>query len=132
MATDHVPDNAPAAAGVTPSLTVRSLVSRYRAASAGVAVFVALLIAVTVLGVASGSNPAALNDATTCLNWASASASQQNAYSFLYVKEHEATLPDSVAYAAVARTAISKACVQAAYLGEADDVSVLGAIRHAF
>lgn len=73
----------------------------------------------------------ALGDSSTCSSWSAAGSSQQAAYAHLYVTEHGALAggardPGSV------EAAVTSACNHAAYLGEADDISVLAALNHAF
>jgi type II secretory pathway pseudopilin PulG len=104
---------------------------RHKAASAVVIAVVLLLVAFTAAAAVSSSSNAALSDATSCTQWASASAAQQSTYAQLYFAEHGglasgANDPTSI------RSAINSACSQAAYLGESDDVSVLAAVRHNF
>jgi hypothetical protein len=57
----------------------------------------------------------------------SAGQSQQATYARLYLTEYGGTRD-----AASVVSAINSACTHAAYLGEADDVSVVAAINHAF
>jgi hypothetical protein len=101
-----------------------------RVAAAIVGVFV-LMIAVTVVPALAGSSPSSISDSTNCSAWAAAPSAQQTAYGHLYLKEYRPA-PDTAANAAEVAQTIGKACVQAAYLGEADDLSVLAAFRHEF
>lgn len=101
-----------------------------RGAAAAATVFL-LAIAITVLPTLSGSSAGALTDSTTCSQWAAATPGQQSGYAYLYLREYRPA-PVTAANAQAVGGAISKACVEAAYLGEADDVSVVAAFRHAF
>jgi Tfp pilus assembly protein PilX len=105
--------------------------SRHKRASAGAIALLFVLVAVTLLPALLSSSTAVLSDATSCSGWGSASQAQQTAYSRLYLNEHGvlasgASDPNSI------KSAVSNACIQAAYLGEADDVSVIAAIKHQY
>lgn len=132
MATNGAPEG-PAASGLsaTPRSALWSFMLEHRGATVVATALILVLIATTVVTAFVGTKEGALNDATTCSEWAAATSSQQLAYSHLYINEYTST-PNTAFYADAVRTAINKDCVQAAYLGEADDVSVLAAIRHAF
>ncbi|MGO9821314.1 MAG: hypothetical protein ACLPTJ_11770 [Solirubrobacteraceae bacterium] len=111
--------------------SLSALIAEHKRATAAIVGVFLLMIAITVVPALAGSSSSSISDSATCSQWAAAPSSQQTAYGHLYLKEyHPAPNTDSNA-AEVAQT-ISKACVQAAYLGEADDLSVLAAFRHDF
>lgn len=103
----------------------------HRKASAVIAAIVLAMILLTVLTSVSGGNGGALTDSTSCTQWASSSASQQNAYAQLFLNEHGA-LPNGEGTVTTVRSDINSECVHAAYLGESDDVTVVAAVNHAF
>lgn len=96
-----------------------------------IAAIVVAMIVLTVLTSVSGGKGGALTDSTSCTQWASSSASQQNAYAQLYLNEHGA-LPNGQGTVATVRSDINDECVRAAYLGESDDVTVVAAVNRAF
>ena len=63
--------------------------------------------------------------------WSSATSAQQTAYAHLYITEHASSVSGGLGTANVAST-INGDCNHAAYLGEADDVSIVAALNHAF
>jgi len=73
----------------------------------------------------------ALSDSSTCSAWSSATSAQQTAYAHLYITEHASSVGGGLGTANVAST-INGDCNHAAYLGEADDVSIVAALNHAF
>jgi hypothetical protein len=102
----------------------------WRWAAAGGALVVALAVAVTAAAVSSsGRTP--LTDATPCSAWAGASAAQRAAYARLYLSERDALIGGSREAARV-QSAITTNCSRAAYLGEADEVTVIAAIERHF
>jgi hypothetical protein len=106
---------------------------RYKAASALGLATVLVLIVVMAATALSSSSRVVLSDSTSCSGWAAASPAQQNAYAYLYIKEY-ATLLGSTprVSAASVETAIDADCGKAADLGDADEVSVLGALKHQY
>jgi hypothetical protein len=111
--------------------TVRSIVLRHRRASAGAVALLVALIALTVGTAVSSSSRVPLSDSASCSEWAAGTTAQKSAYSHLYINEYGA-YPNTARYAAAVQAAINRACTHAAALGEADDVSVLAALRRAF
>lgn len=109
--------------------TLRGIMARHKAASAVAIVVVLLLVAFSVAAVISGSSKAALSDSTSCSQWEAATQAQQNGYAQLYLKEHGA-LSGGARSAGGVRSTITSNCIQAAYLGESDDVSVVAAIHN--
>ena len=70
-----------------------------------------------------------LSDSSTCPAWGSASQNQRSAYARLYIAEY----PSGAARDQDTTEAdLTSACTHAAYLGEADDVSLVAAMNHAF
>ena len=116
---------------MTERWTLTSLMLRHRRASAAAITIVLVAIGLTIVTTVSGHSRQPLSDATTCTAWASATRSQKVAYAQLYINEHGA-FPNTPRYGAAVQTAIDRACTHASYLGEADDISVLASIRHAF
>jgi len=105
--------------------------SRHKGASAGAIALLFVLVAVTVAPAFLSSTGGALRDSASCSEWSSASQAQQNTYSHLYLNEYGA-LPSGARDANSIKSAINNACIHAAYLGEADDVSVVAAIKHQY
>jgi hypothetical protein len=113
------------------SPTLRTVILRHKAAVAGGIALLFVLVAVMAATAVSSSSGGALGDSSSCSEWASASQAQQNAYSHLYVNEYGALRSGARDVDSV-ESAVDKACIQAAYLGEADDVSVVAAIKHQY
>ena len=94
----------------------------------GLVLFViGLVVGPAVVG--SSQPAAALTDASTCSQWSAAGAAQQRAFVRLYITEHGGA--GFLSPAALTAT-IQKDCVTAAYLGESEDMSIVGALTHAF
>ncbi len=111
--------------------TLRGLIRGHRRISALVVAVLVLVVglAVTLTVVGSHQRPAALTDASTCTQWSAAVPAQQSAYAQLYITEHGGA---GFLSATALRSTIHQDCVRAAYLGESDDLSLVGAIDHAF
>ncbi|MEO6859254.1 MAG: hypothetical protein ABI323_11835 [Solirubrobacteraceae bacterium] len=106
--------------------------SQHKGASVGGVALLLVLAAVTIApAFLPSSAGGALNDSSSCSAWASARPAEQSAYSELYLKEH-ADLPDGAILPRSVMSAITNACSHAAYLGEADDMSVIAALRHEY
>jgi hypothetical protein len=132
MSTDsELRDAAVSRSAVREPFSLGTVISRHKRASAGAIALVLVLVASTIVPAFLSSSPEAVSDSTTCSQWSSASPAQMNAYSRLYLSEHSA-LSSGASSASSIRSAISSACVRAAYLGEADDVSVAAAIKHEY
>jgi hypothetical protein len=101
-----------------------------RVAAASIAVVLALIAATIVTTVSSPSRQP-LSDSASCTQWAAGTPAQKIAYSHLYINEY-GRFPNTARYATAVEAAINKACTTASYLGEADDISVLASLRHAF
>ncbi len=94
----------------------------------GRAVLAAVILTVAMTVFSSGASAGALTRSSTCTQWSSANHAQQSAYSRRYIGEHAESGFLSVSNVT---SAIDRDCLTAAYLGESDDVSVAGAIKHA-
>jgi hypothetical protein len=92
---------------------------------------VLVLIGVMVAAALPSAKAGALSDSSTCSAWTSATQAQQTAYANLYISEHGSTVSGGLAAGSV-ESAINGDCNHAADLGEADDISVLAALNHAF
>ena len=108
-----------------------ALIAEHKRATAAVVGVFMLMIAITVVPSLAGSSSSSISDSATCSQWAAAPSSQQTAYGHLYLREYRPA-PNTDSNAAEVAQVISKACVQAGYLGEADNLSVIGAFRHEF
>ena len=130
MATNSAPGDA-AGPSASSNQGLSGLILAHKRATAIVVGIVLVLIAISVLPAVLGSSSGALNDATTCSEWAAASGDQQVAYAQLFLREN-GSLTNAGQTAAAVQNTVSQGCVRAAYLGEADDVSVIGAVNKAF
>ena len=130
MATNSAPGDA-AGPSASSNQGLSGLILAHKRATAIVVGIVLVLIAISVLPAVLGSSSGALNDATTCSEWAAASGDQQVAYAQLFLREN-GSLTNAGQTAAAVQNTVSQGCVRAAYLGEADDVSVIGAVNQAF
>jgi hypothetical protein len=111
--------------------TLTALVLAHKRVAAGSIAAVIALIAVTIVTTVSSPSRQPLSDSASCTQWAAGTPAQKIAYSHLYINEY-GRFPNTARYAAGVETAINKACTTASYLGEADDMSVLAGLRHAF
>ena len=107
--------------------SLRTIIARHKRETAVVVVLVIVLVGTMAAAALPSSRASALSDASTCSAWASAGQSQQTTYARLYLTEYGGTRGTASVV-----SAINSACTHAAYLGEADDVSILAAINHAF
>jgi hypothetical protein len=110
---------------------IRTIVRRHKAATAGAIVVVLVLIGAMVAAALPSAKAGALSDSSTCSAWSAATQAQQSAYAHLYVTEHASSVSGGLAAANVEST-INGDCNHAAYLGEADDISIIAALNHAF
>jgi hypothetical protein len=111
--------------------SLTSLVRRHqRTAAAGLAVVV-VLVAITIFTTISNPHRQALGNSASCSQWSAATPAQQIAYSHTYINEFGA-FANTAANAAAVKARIDRACTKASYLGEADDISVIGALKKAF
>jgi hypothetical protein len=131
MAANSEPDAAAPGSSASPPWSLMSLIRAHRRASAGAIVFVLLVVAVTIVTTVSSPTRAPLSDSASCSQWAAATPAQKIAYSHVYINEYGA-FANTNRNADAVEAAIDKSCVRAAYLGEADDISVLASLRHAF
>ncbi len=112
-------------------LTLRTIVRRHKAATAGALAIVLVLIGVMAAAALPSAKAGALSDSSTCSAWSSASRAQQSGYAHLYITEHGAGVSGGLDAGSV-ESAIDGACNHAAYLGEADDIGLVAALNHAF
>jgi hypothetical protein len=103
------------------------LLLRHRAVSLALLATLVLFAAIIVLEV-SGAGSRKITDATSCSTWGASSQLKQDAYARLYVQKHGplrngATSPTSVV------TAINTGCTAAFGYDEADNVTVVQAIK---
>jgi Flp pilus assembly pilin Flp len=124
-------DRASPVAGAIDRLTFRAIVRRYKAASAVAFGLVLALIAVVLAAAASGPSTTPLSDATSCSQWAAATATQQTAYGYLYLREYGDLLSSARAARGV-RSTLDVDCAKAADLGDSDEVTVVAAIKHEY
>jgi hypothetical protein len=108
-----------------------ALLRRHPRACAASIALVVVLVAVTLLTTVSSPHRQPLSDSASCSQWAAATPSQQTVYSHVYIDEY-GRFANTAGHAATVRAAIDKACTRASYLGEADDITVLASLRHAF
>ena len=130
MATNSAPGDA-AGPSASSNQGLSGLILAHKRATAIVVGIVLVLIAISVLPAVLGSSSGALNDATTCSELAAASGDQKVAYAQLFLREN-GSLTNAGQTVAAVRNTVTQGCVRAAYLGEADDVSVIGAVNKAF
>jgi hypothetical protein len=132
MATNGAPGNGDGdGSGSTAEPGLWPLILRHRRASATVAAIAVLAIGLSVVPGLVGSGGGPLSDATTCSQWSAASSAQRSAYVQLYLESYGSFSGAGRTSAAV-QTTITHGCVRAAFLGEADDVSVLAAVHGDF
>lgn len=112
-------------------VTLGMLAARHKAACALGLATLLVLVLVIVATALSSSAAVALTDGTSCSQWAAASPAQRTAYAQLYVREYGG-LPDGARAAGTITATIGSDCARAAYLGEADEVTVLAAVKHAY
>jgi hypothetical protein len=111
--------------------SVKAIILRHKAASAAAVVIALVLVGVMAAAALPSAKAGALADSSTCSAWQSASQTQQAAYAHLYVTEHRSPVSGGLGAADVERS-INSACNHAAYLGEADDISLVAALNRAF
>ena len=111
--------------------TFTALVRRHPRVTAVSLALVIAAVAVTVLTTVSSPHRVTLSDSASCSQWAAATPAQQTAYAHLYINEY-GRFANTAARAASVRAQIARDCTHASYLGEADDISILAALRRAF
>jgi hypothetical protein len=109
----------------------KALVLAHRAASAAGLVLLLIVVAVMAAPAFSSSSAGPLSDSASCSEWATNSQAQRSAYARRYLDEHISLL-GRVPTADSVESAISTGCTRAAYLGEGDEVTVVGAIKHQY
>jgi hypothetical protein len=111
--------------------SLTSLIRRHKRIAAGSIAVVLALVAVTLVTTVTSPSRQPLADSASCAQWAAATPGQKTAYSHVYIEEY-GRFANTAARAAAVEAAINQACTKASYLGEADDLSILAGIRHAF
>jgi hypothetical protein len=111
--------------------TIASLMRRHARVTAGSLIVVLALIAATLVTSVSDPHRQPLSDSATCSQWAAATPAQKIGYSHVYIDEY-GNFANTASEAAAVKTAINRACTHASYLGEADDVTIIASLRHAF
>ncbi len=111
--------------------TLTSLLRRHPRIAAASTLVVAAAVAITILTTVGNPRPQPLANSASCSQWAAASRSEQLAYSHLYIDEY-GRFANTARRADEVRAQIVSACTHASYLGEADDITVLAAMRHSF
>jgi hypothetical protein len=111
--------------------SLKAIILRHKAAAAAAIAVVLVLVGVMAAAALPNAKAGALTDSSTCSAWQSATQTQQAAYAHLYVTEHGSSVSGGLGGAGV-ESSINGACKHAAYLGEADDISVIAALSHAF
>ena len=106
------------------------MLAHKRLAAAAIVVVIAV-VAVTIATTVSNPSRQPLSDSASCTQWAAGTPAQKVAYAHLYINEY-GRFANTARNAAAVETAVDKACTKASYLGEADDISVLASLRHAF
>jgi hypothetical protein len=107
--------------------SLRTIIARHKRETAVVVALVIVLIGTMAATALPSSRATALSDTSTCSEWASGGQSQQAAYARLYVTEYAGSRSSGSI-----ESALNSACTHAAYLGEADDISLVAAMNHAF
>ena len=121
-----------AASEVSPERwSVTALMRRHRYVAAGSLIVALALIAVTLLTTVSDPHRQPLSDSASCSQWAAATPAQKLGYAHVYINEY-GNFANTASKAAAVKTAINRSCTEASYLGEADDVTVIASLRHAF
>jgi hypothetical protein len=109
----------------------KALLLAHRVASAGGLVLLLVVAAVMAAPAFSSSSAGPLSDSASCSEWATTSQAQRSAYARLYLNEHISLL-GTVPTAPSIESAINTGCTRAGYLGEGDEVTVVGAIKHQY
>jgi hypothetical protein len=117
--------------GATAEPGLGPLLRRHKAAAAAVVVIAVLAIALSVVPGLIGSGGGPLSDSTTCSAWSAASPARRAAYVQLYLRTYGSFTGAGPTSPAV-QTAINHGCIRAGFLGEADELSVLDAVRGNF
>jgi flagellar basal body-associated protein FliL len=110
--------------------TLRGVLARHKWIALGVAVVVAVMVAMILVAVL-GSKGGPVDDATTCSQWSSTNQARQLTYARLYLREHGAHLAAEPSPASVI-AAINRGCNEAFGEDVSDTVTVLQAISGNF
>jgi hypothetical protein len=111
--------------------TLRGLVTSHKAAALVIAALCASTVAIFVL-VAMGPKGGAVTDSTTCAQWGSTNVSAQDAYAWLYVKEHGPVSPGWGPAPTGVVNAINAGCYQAFGEDVSDTATVVQAVSRSF
>ncbi len=103
------------------------LARRHKRGAALIIGIIVVFIAMTAVSIAMSNGNSPLADSTPCTQWPAASPAQQLAYSRLYIRES-----GSKHTVAQIRSILTGDCVQSAYLGESDDVTLIAALHQAY
>lgn len=109
--------------------SLKKLILAHKRATAGVIAVVVVLVGVMVAAALPSAREVSLSDSSTCSAWGSASQAQRSAYARLYVAEYANT---GARDQDTTEADLNSDCTHAAYLGEADDISLVAAMNHAF
>lgn len=107
--------------------SIRRFVLEHKPASLVVLVVLVLMVGSAVPAVFTAGSWK-VSDATSCSAWSSANPTQQAAYSRLYLQRHGSAANGATSPAGV-EAAVDRGCVQAFAYDEADQVTVLQAIK---
>jgi hypothetical protein len=124
-------DSAPSGPSANHRWTLTSLVLRHKRVAAVSIVIVLGAVAATLITTVSSPSRQPLSDSASCTQWAAASPGQKIDYAHLYINEY-GRFANTAGNAASVEKAIDRQCTKASYLGEADDMSILGSLRNAF
>ena len=109
--------------------SLKKLILAHKRAAAGVIAVVLVLVGVMVGAALPSARDVSLSDSSTCSAWGSASQAQRSAYARRYVAEYAS---NGARDQDTTEADLTGACNHAAYLGEADDISLVAAMNHAF
>lgn len=109
--------------------SLKKLILAHKRATGGVIAVVVVLVGVMVAAALPSARAIALSDSSTCSAWGSASQAQRSAYARVYVTEYASS---GARDQDTTEADLTSACSHAAYLGEADDISLVAAMNHAF
>jgi hypothetical protein len=110
---------------------VRGLIASHKVASLVVACLCAVTVATFVL-VALGPKGGAVTDSTTCAQWGSTNVNGQDAYAWLYIREHGPVSPRWGPAPVGVINAINAGCYQAFGEDVSDTATVVQAISRSF
>jgi hypothetical protein len=109
----------------------KALLLAHRAASAAGLVLLLVVVAVMAAPAFSSSSAGPLSDSASCSQWTTTSQAQRSAYARLYLNEHISLLGPGPTAGSI-ESVINTGCTRAAYLGDGDEVTVVGAIKRQY